>query len=66
MRPRWKRVLDVTDGFLGEAIGKLYVDENFPPEAKQKALDMVNNIKLAFEDRLKTLEWSRIQPNKWR
>jgi putative endopeptidase len=57
MRPRWKRVLDVTDGFLGEAIGKLYVEENFPPEAKQKALDMVNNIKLAFEDRLKTLEW---------
>ena len=57
MRPRWKRVLDVTDGFLGEAIGKLYVDENFPPEAKQKALDMVNNIKLAFEDRLKTLDW---------
>ena len=57
MRPRWKRVLDVTDGFLGEAIGKLYVDENFPPEAKQKALDMVKNIKLAFEDRLKTLDW---------
>ena len=57
MRPRWKRVLDVTDGFLGEAIGKLYVDENFPPEAKQKALDMVENIKLAFADRLKSLDW---------
>jgi putative endopeptidase len=57
MRPRWKRVLDVTDGYLGEAIGKLYVDENFPPEAKQKALDMVENIKLAFADRLKTLDW---------
>lgn len=57
MRPRWKRVLEVTDGFLGEAIGKLYVDETFPPEAKQKALDMVENIKLAFADRLKTLEW---------
>jgi putative endopeptidase len=57
MRPRWKRVLDVTDGFLGEAIGKLYVEENFPPEAKQKALDMVENIKLAFADRLKTLDW---------
>lgn len=57
MRPRWKRVLDVTDGFLGEAIGKLYVEENFPPEAKQKALDMVNNIKLAFADRIKSLDW---------
>lgn len=57
MRPRWKRVLDVTDASLGEAIGKLYVDENFPPEAKQKALNMVENIKLAFADRLKSLEW---------
>lgn len=57
MRPRWKRVLDVTNGFLGEAIGKLYVDETFPPEAKQKALDMVENIKLAFADRIKALDW---------
>ncbi len=57
MRPRWKRVLDATDGFLGEAIGKLYVDETFPPEAKQKALDMVENIKEAFADRIKNLDW---------
>jgi putative endopeptidase len=57
MRPRWKRVLDVTDGYLGEAIGKLYVDETFPPEAKQKALDMVENIKEAFADRVKRLDW---------
>ena len=56
-RPRWKRVLNVMDEFLGEAIGKLYVEENFPPEAKQKALDMVNNIKLAFADRIKSLDW---------
>jgi len=57
MRPRWKRVLNTTDGFLGEAIGKLYVDENFPPEAKQKAMEMVENIKLAFADRIKNVEW---------
>lgn len=57
MRPRWKRVLDVTDGFLGEAIGKLYVDETFPPEAKQRALEMVENIKLALADHIKALDW---------
>jgi putative endopeptidase len=57
MRPRWKRVLGRTDQFLGEAIGKLYVDENFPPEAKQKAMEMVDNIKLAFADRIKNLDW---------
>lgn len=57
MRPRWKRVLGVTDNFLGEAIGKLYVDQAFPPEAKKKAMDMVENIKLAFADRIKELDW---------
>ena len=57
MLPRWKRVLGVTNSYLGEAIGKLYVDENFPPEAKQKALDMVENIRKAFAERLKGLDW---------
>lgn len=57
MRPRWKRVLGATNGRLGEAIGKLYVEQVFPPEAKQKAQEMVENIKLAFADRIKKLEW---------
>lgn len=57
MRPRWKRVLAMTNGSLGEAIGKLYVDETFPPEAKLKAMKMVENIKLAFAGRIKNLEW---------
>ncbi|NJM24637.1 MAG: M13 family metallopeptidase [Bacteroidia bacterium] len=57
LRPRWKRVLDATNGTLGEAIGKLYVDKNFPPEAKQKAIEMVENIKLAFAERIKGLDW---------
>lgn len=57
MKSRWKRVLAVTNGSLGEAIGKLYVDETFPPEAKQKALEMVDNIKLAFADRIDALDW---------
>lgn len=57
IRPRWKRVMDMTNNVLGEAIGQLYVEETFPPEAKQKALAMVENIKLAFADRIKHLEW---------
>jgi putative endopeptidase len=57
MRPRWKRVLGVTNQYLGEAIGKLYVEEAFPPEAKQKASEMVENIRLAFADRIRNLDW---------
>ncbi|MDH5476604.1 MAG: M13 family metallopeptidase [Cyclobacteriaceae bacterium] len=57
MRPRWKRVLGRTNGALGEAIGKLYVDETFPPEAKEKAQKMVENIKFSYADRIKKLDW---------
>lgn len=57
LRPRWKRVLDAENDILGEAIGQLYVEEKFPPEAKQKAQEMVENIKLAFAERIKKLDW---------
>ncbi|MDH5476675.1 MAG: M13 family metallopeptidase, partial [Cyclobacteriaceae bacterium] len=57
MRPRWKRVLSGTNRAVGEAIGKLYVDETFPPEAKEKAQKMVENIKFSYADRIKKLEW---------
>jgi putative endopeptidase len=57
MRPRWKRVLSTTDGILGEAMGQLYVDKHFPPEAKSRALEMVENIKQAFGERIKKLDW---------
>jgi putative endopeptidase len=57
MSPRRKRVLDVTNTYLGEAVGKLYVAEAFPPEAKKRAQEMVENIKFAFADRIKRLDW---------
>jgi putative endopeptidase len=57
IKPRWKRVIAKTDEELGESLGKLYVAEHFPPEAKARALEMVNNLKEALADRIKTLEW---------
>lgn len=57
MRPRWKRVLRNTNRALGEAIGKLYVEETFPPEAKASAQEMVENIKKAYVNRINNLEW---------
>lgn len=57
MRPRWKRVLSSLNNAAGEAVGKLYVEKNFPPDAKKKAESMVENIKLAFADRIKRLDW---------
>jgi putative endopeptidase len=57
IKPRWKRVVASTNGALGEALGKLYVTEYFPPEAKARALEMINNLKAALADRIKTLDW---------
>ena len=56
-QPRWKRMGRSTDGALGEAFGQLYVDKAFSPEAKAKALEMVQNIKAAFADHIQNLDW---------
>lgn len=57
MQPRWKRALQATDQYLGQIMGKLYVAKVFPPEAKQKAIEMVEQIRFAFADRIKALSW---------
>lgn len=57
MRPRWKRALESTGDAVGFAVGKLYVDKTFPPEAKEKAEEMVEYIKEAFSNRINNLEW---------
>lgn len=57
MRPRAKRMVNSTNANLGDALSKLYVDEVFPPEAKQKCLEMVNNIKDAMHKRIDQLTW---------
>ena len=57
LKPRWKRVIASTDSAIGEALGKLYVAEYFPPEAKARALELINNLKAALADRIKTLDW---------
>lgn len=57
MRPRWKRVLGVTNGALGEAVGKLYVEKYFPKEAKDRMLKLIENLRTAFEKRISNLDW---------
>ncbi len=52
-----ERALQTVNGTLGEALGKLYVEENFPPEAKKKAQEMIANIIKAYEGRIDNLTW---------
>ena len=56
-RPANERALSTVNGSVGEAVGKLYVDEMFPPEAKAKAEDMIANVILAYKDRINVLDW---------
>jgi len=57
MQPRWKRARGTVDALVGEALGQLYVAEAFPPEAKARAMAMIENIRGALGERLRTLEW---------
>jgi putative endopeptidase len=56
-RPRDERALGNLNGSIGEALGKLYVDKMFPPEAKLKAEEMIKNVMLGFDKRINALEW---------
>src|SRR5690554_1922896 len=56
-RPRDEKALQSVNGALGEALGKLYVEKKFPPEAKAKAEAMVRNVFKAFENRINNLPW---------
>ena len=56
-RPRDEKALQVVNGTVGEALGKLYVEQKFPAEAKIKAKAMIENIVLAYRSRIADLTW---------
>ncbi len=55
--PIEERALSVVNGSLGEAVGQIYVEKMFPPEAKEKAEEMIGNVILAFQNRIAALDW---------
>ena len=56
-RPRWQRGVELVNGLLGDAVGKIYAQRYFPPEAKAEAQAMVANIISAFRKRIEALSW---------
>ncbi len=57
LQPRWKRVRGVIDRLMGEALGELYVAKAFPPEAKARAMEMVNNLKTSMREHITHIDW---------
>ncbi|USQ14171.1 M13 family metallopeptidase [Legionella lytica] len=55
--PRWKRVVGTENAALGFAIGKMYVERYFSPEAKKQALDLLKNIRYVLREDIKSLAW---------
>jgi len=56
-KPRWKRVVEQTDGSLGELIGQVYVDEYLPKGTKEKLQEIGTAIREAYAERIKALDW---------
>jgi putative endopeptidase len=56
-RPRWKRGMELLNGSMGEAIGKLYVEKYFPPQSKARMEALVRNLIEAYRRDIVTLDW---------
>ena len=56
-RERWKIVSEDVDNGLGELLGQVYVQKFFPPEAKKRMLDLVNNLQAVYKLRIEKLDW---------
>jgi putative endopeptidase len=54
---QWRRAVNTVNNNLGEVVGKIYVGKHFPPEAKERMLELVGNLTAAYEVSIKELDW---------
>ena len=57
MEARWKISLGTVNESMGMALGELYVAKNFSPDSKQRAEQLVNNLRAAYKSRIENLQW---------
>ncbi|MDL2262584.1 M13 family metallopeptidase [Bacteroidales bacterium OttesenSCG-928-I21] len=56
-QPRWRKIINTTNSCLGEAVGFIFVEQHFPPEAKKRMDELVENLRIAFSERINNLDW---------
>ncbi|MBN8734685.1 MAG: M13 family metallopeptidase [Xanthomonadales bacterium] len=56
-KDRWKRVVDAVNDAMGMGLGELYVARYFPPEAKERAEQLVTNVRAALKEHIENLDW---------
>ena len=57
MEPRWKRVMTIPNSMFGEAVGQLYVQKHFSEESKIHVKELVENLRTALGEHIKSLSW---------
>jgi putative endopeptidase len=57
IRDRWKRAVSVVENLMGDAVGRLYVERHFPPDAKARMDELVANLREAYRVSINDLEW---------
>ncbi len=56
-QPQWRRAVNTVNGTLGEVVGKVYVSRHFPPAAKERMRELVDNLIKAYEISIRELDW---------
>ena len=56
-RPRWQRGVALVNQSFGELVGQIYVEEYFPPAYKQRMLELVENLVIAYRESIQEIEW---------
>lgn len=56
-KPRWKRVVSVTNNYLGDLVGQVYVEEYLPKGTKAKLEEIGKAVKAQFANRIRHLDW---------
>ncbi|MDR0283966.1 MAG: peptidase M13 [Propionibacteriaceae bacterium] len=57
LKPRWKRAVGFTEDAMGEALGKVYVKEHYPPEAARRMAQLIDNLLAAYRESIMALTW---------
>jgi putative endopeptidase len=56
-QPRWRTCTSIVDAAMGEALGSMYVEKHFPPQAKQRAKELVGNLRATLGDQIQHADW---------
>ena len=55
--PAWRRATNQVEHYMGQALGKIYVDKHFPAAAKERMTKLIKNLQIALGERIAAQDW---------